>query len=181
MVPTAGNTTTARVTKIVDGDTIRTTKGTIRLVGIDTPEVGKCNAAKATAKTRKLVPVGSRVTLTRPKGNNNTDRYGRYLRYVSRNGVDVGGALIKAGLADARYDSRDGYPRHAKQARYRSLGRPLPRQAVLGNQQRGRVLGHLHRVPGVRAGRHQHRRPGPALHQDRLHHQEAPLSAGVAA
>jgi len=39
---------------------------------------------------------------------------------VSRNGVDVGGALIKAGLADARYDSRDGYPRHPKQARYRA-------------------------------------------------------------
>ena len=124
--PTAGNTTTARVTKIVDGDTIRTTKGTIRLVGIDTPERGRCNAAKATAKTRKLVPVGSRVTLTRPAGNNNKDRYGRLLRYVSRNGVDVGGALIKAGLADARYDSRDGYPRHAKQTRYRTWDARYP-------------------------------------------------------
>ena len=39
VVPTAGNTTTARVTKVVDGDTIRTTKGTIRLVGVDTPEI----------------------------------------------------------------------------------------------------------------------------------------------
>lgn len=133
VVPTAGNTTTARVTKIVDGDTIRTTKGTIRLVGIDTPEVGKCNAAKATAKTRKLVPVGSRVTLTRPVGNNNTDRYGRYLRYVSRNGVDVGGALIKAGLADARYDSRDGYPRHAKQARYRAWDARYPDKRCSGS------------------------------------------------
>ena len=132
VVPTAGNTTTARVTKIVDGDTIRTTKGTIRLVGIDTPEQGRCNATKATAKTRKLVPVGSRVTLTRPVGNNNTDRYGRLLRYVSRNGVDVGGALIKAGLADARYDSRDGYPRHAKQARYRSRDARYPDKPCTG-------------------------------------------------
>ena len=156
VVPTAGNTTTARVTKIVDGDTIRTTKGTIRLVGIDTPERGRCNAAKATAKTRKLVPVGSRVTLTRPEGNNNTDRYGRYLRYVSRNGVDVGGALIKAGLADARYDSRDGYPRHAKQARYRSLGRPLPRQAV----HRAPAAGQGRRTPTPGAGRTG--RTGPA-------------------
>lgn len=132
VVPTAGDTTTARVTKIVDGDTIRTTKGTIRLVGIDTPERGRCNAAKATAKTRKLVPVGSRVTLTRPAGNNNRDRYGRYLRYVSRNGVDVGGALIKAGLADARYDSRDGYPRHAKQARYRAWDARYPDKRCTG-------------------------------------------------
>lgn len=45
VVPTAGSTTTARVTKIVDGDTIRTTKGTLRLVGIDTPERGRCSAA----------------------------------------------------------------------------------------------------------------------------------------
>jgi endonuclease YncB( thermonuclease family) len=132
VVPTAGDTTTARVTKIVDGDTIRTTKGTIRLVGIDTPERGRCNAAKATAKTRKLVPVGSRVTLTRPAGNNNKDRYGRYLRYVSRNGVDVGGALIKAGLADARYDSLDGYPRHAKQARYRAWDARYPDKRCTG-------------------------------------------------
>ena len=145
VVPTAGNTTTARVTKIVDGDTIRTTKGTIRLVGVDTPEQGRCNATKATAKTRRLVPVGSRVTLTRPKGNNNTDRYGRLLRYVSRNGVDVGGALIKAGLADARYDSRDGYPRHAKQARYRSWDarypdKPCPEPAA-GQGRRTRTPG----------------------------------------
>ena len=131
-VPAAGNTTTARVTKIVDGDTIRTTKGTIRLVGIDTPERGRCNAAKATAKTRTLVPVGSRVKLTRPAGNNNKDRYGRLLRYVSRNGVDVGGALIKAGLADARYDSRDGYPRHAKQARYRAWDARYPDKRCTG-------------------------------------------------
>ena len=132
-VPAAGNTTTARVTKIVDGDTIRTTKGTIRLVGIDTPERGRCNAAKATAKTRTLVPVGSRVKLTRPAGNNNKDRYGRLLRYVSRNGVDVGGALIKAGLADARYDSRDGYPRHPKQARYRAWDARYPDKRCNGS------------------------------------------------
>lgn len=132
VVPTAGDTTTARVTKIVDGDTIRTTKGTIRLVGIDAPERGRCNAAKATAKTRKLVPVGSRVRLTRPAGNNNKDRYGRWLRYVSRSGVDVGGALIKAGLADARYDSRDGYPHHPKQARYRAWDARYPDKRCTG-------------------------------------------------
>lgn len=130
----AGNTSTARVTKIVDGDTIATTTGTIRLVGVDTPERGRCSAEKATAKTRTLVPVGSRVTLTRPAGNNNTDRYGRFLRYVSRNGVDVGGALIKAGLADARYDSRDGYPRHPKQARYRSWDARYPDQRCTGTR-----------------------------------------------
>ena len=32
--------------------------------------------------------------------------------------MDLGGAQIKAGLADARYDSRDGYGWHPKQAAY---------------------------------------------------------------
>jgi endonuclease YncB( thermonuclease family) len=119
LVPAASESTSARVTKIVDGDTIRTTKGTIRVIGIDTPEAGRCNAAKATANARRIAPVGSRVRLTLPSGQNNTDRHGRKLRYVSRNGIDLGGAQIKAGLADARFDSRDGYPWHPKQTDYR--------------------------------------------------------------
>jgi endonuclease YncB( thermonuclease family) len=118
-VVSKSSTTTARVTKVVDGDTIRTNRGTIRVIGIDTPEVGRCNARAATRNARRLVPVGSVVKLTLPAGENNTDRYGRKLRYVSRNGVDFGGAQIKAGLADARYDSRDGYPWHPKQSDYR--------------------------------------------------------------
>ena len=50
----------------------------------------------------------------------------RLTTHCSGNGVDVGGALIKAGLADARYDSRDGYPRHPKQTRYRSWDARYP-------------------------------------------------------
>ena len=42
-VVAASRTVSARVTKIVDGDTIKTTKGEIRVIGIDTP-----NTAAAT-------------------------------------------------------------------------------------------------------------------------------------
>ena len=142
----AASTTTARVTKVVDGDTIRTTKGTIRLIGVDTPERGRCNADRATAKAKKVAPVGSKVTLTRVKGENNTDRYGRYLRYVSRNGVDLGGAQIKAGLADARYDSRDGYPRHPKQGNYRLWDAKYPDKTCSSGSSTTSGA-HLHRVP----------------------------------
>ena len=136
MVPTAGNTTTARVTKIVDGDTIRTTKGTIRLVGIDTPERGRCNAAKATAKTRKLVPVGSRVTLTRPTGNNNKDRYGPLpaLRVPQRGRRRRGADQSRAGGCPLRLPRRLPPPRQA--GPLPRLGRPLPRQALHRHQQR---------------------------------------------
>lgn len=118
-------TVKARVLKVVDGDTIRTTKGTVRLIGVDTPEVNRCNAAQATANARRLAPVGSTVKLIKPKGNNK-DRYGRLLRYVTGKGVDIGGSQIKKGLADARYDSVDGYPRHPKQAKYRAWDKRYP-------------------------------------------------------
>jgi endonuclease YncB( thermonuclease family) len=114
----ADTTTTAKVIRVVDGDTIVTNRGTVRLVGIDTPERGKCGFGAATAKAKRLAPRGSTVRLTRPSGTDDKDRYGRILRYVSYKGGDLGGAQIKAGMAKARYDARDGYAWHPKQAPY---------------------------------------------------------------
>ena len=54
------------------------------------------------------------------------DRYDRLLRYVDVNGTDAGRELIGSGLAIARYDSRDGYERHARQARYVRLDSATP-------------------------------------------------------
>ena len=110
----------ARVTSWVDGDTVRTTRGTVRLIGMDTPERGqKCYRA-ATRSAKRLAPVGSRITLTRVLGRDNTDRYGRKLRYVrSFNAWDVGLRQIKRGLADARYDS-GSYGTHPRRAAYRA-------------------------------------------------------------
>lgn len=124
--PVQTTTSIARVTAVVDGDTIRTSRGTVRLIGMDTPERGRCGYNTATANARRLAPVGSQVTLVKVAGRDNQDRYGRYLRYVSRNKVDLGGAQIKAGLADARYDSRDGYGWHPKQDTYVALDRANP-------------------------------------------------------
>lgn len=116
----AGLTTNVTVSRVIDGDTIVTSRGRVRLIGIDTPERGMCGFGPATSQLRRLLPVGSRVTLTKVAGRDNQDRYGRYLRYVSIDGADVGAAMISAGLADARYDSRDGYGWHPKQDAYTS-------------------------------------------------------------
>lgn len=58
----AGTFTTARVTKVVDGDTIqvdqngdRRTDAIVRLVGIDTPEHGRCGYGAATRAMKSLV------------------------------------------------------------------------------------------------------------------------------
>lgn len=132
-VAAAASTTNARVVRVIDGDTILTSKGRIRLIGVDTPEVGQCNAGKATANAKRIAPVGSTVTLKRPAGENDKDAYGRLLRYMSRKGVDLGGSQIKKGLADARYDSRDGYPHHPKQAKYRKWDARYPDKKCKGS------------------------------------------------
>jgi endonuclease YncB( thermonuclease family) len=113
--------TRARVTSWVDGDTVRTTKGTVRLIGMDTPERGRECYWQATRSAKRLAPVGSRITLVRVLGRDNTDRYGRKLRYVQNVwNKDVGHKQIIRGLADARYDGQDGYGSHPRQRAYRT-------------------------------------------------------------
>jgi endonuclease YncB( thermonuclease family) len=111
------STTTARVGYVVDGDTIRLANGAyVRVIGIDTPERGDCGYRKATQHAKDVL--GSRVRLINPASVNDRDKYGRLLRYVQTlGGRDLGLAQINDG-ARARYDSRDGYQWHPRQARY---------------------------------------------------------------
>ncbi|KAM9862479.1 thermonuclease family protein [Leucobacter sp. BZR 635] len=106
---------------VVDGDTIRTDLGTVRIIGIDTPERGECGYADAAAVIRGLLSEGDRIVLALPSGQNGADRYERLLRYVATSdGVDVGLAQLEAGNAVTRYDSSDGYPKHPREAEYRA-------------------------------------------------------------
>src|SRR6478736_7659114 len=112
--------TSAKVVRWIDGDTVVTSQGTVRLIGVDTPERGKCGSVAATELARRLAPVGSRVQLSNPGSVDDEDQYGRILRYVNRGSVDVSARQIKAG-AKARYDGQDGYDQHPRQAWYRGL------------------------------------------------------------
>jgi endonuclease YncB( thermonuclease family) len=116
--PADASATTARVVRWVDGDTVETTQGTVRLIGIDTPERGACGSAAATRQAQAIAPAGSRVSLGNPASVIDRDKYGRKLRYVGTpTGRDVGLAQIRDG-ARARYDSRDGYQWHRREAAY---------------------------------------------------------------
>lgn len=86
----AASSTTARITKVIDGDTFRTTKGTIRVIGIDTRR-GGATPPGSPPRPRGSPPGGSKGALTRVKGESNTDRYGRS---GSRTGVELGKAQI---------------------------------------------------------------------------------------
>lgn len=107
------------VTKVIDGDTIDTTAGRIRLIGIDTPERGDCNYGAASDELANMISAqNDQVVLVRG-GADDTDRYGRLLRYVDTiGGQDLNLHMITSGYAVARYDSRDGYGPHDREDSY---------------------------------------------------------------
>jgi hypothetical protein len=61
--------------------------------------------------------LGQQVAI-KPGARDDVDRYGRLLRYVETAKYDAGRVLINEGLAIARYDSRDGYGAHPREAAY---------------------------------------------------------------
>lgn len=128
--PAAASGERARVLAWVDGDTVRTTAGVVRLIGVDAPESGTCGAQKALRVARRSAPVGSTVRLVAPSSVDDRDGYGRALRYVDRGRVDVALRLLRAGVP-ARFDSRDGYDAHPRQARYRAADAAHPDLCVV--------------------------------------------------
>jgi endonuclease YncB( thermonuclease family) len=105
--------TDAKVTKVIDGDTIQVlfNDGTqhsvhrVRLIGIDTPEVGRCGYLEAKNYLEKRI-LGETVSL-KTGGTSDQDGLNRLLRYVELNDVDQGLALLESGLAIHKYDSTD--------------------------------------------------------------------------
>jgi micrococcal nuclease len=71
----------------------------VRLIGIETPEVGECYGKPALARTRQLAQ-GRRVTLKGDPSQDTYDRYGRLLAYVwLPGGRDLGFQLLAGGFA----------------------------------------------------------------------------------
>lgn len=100
---------TAIVATVTDGDTIRVTDpdgddlGRVRLALIDAPELARddrpeeCWAPQAAAVLAELAPVGATVTLRPDPEQPDRDRYGRLIRFVEHNGLDLGHQLLTAG------------------------------------------------------------------------------------
>lgn len=91
-----------RVTRVIDGDTIVIEGGEhVRYVGVDTPETVKpetavqCYGKEASDRNKQLVE-GKQVVLVRDTSDR--DDFGRLLRYVYVDGIDVSGALIRDGF-----------------------------------------------------------------------------------
>lgn len=107
----AGEGTSVAVIRVVDGDTIDVRSGAniyrTRILGIDSPEVVdpdspvECWGPESSAWAHQMLD-GLTVTLTPDPGHDDTDRYGRALRYVALpDGTDYSILAAKRGMARA--------------------------------------------------------------------------------
>lgn len=91
----------AVVTSVTDGDTIEVRIGSVgyrvRYIGINTPE--RDEVCYDEARRANLALVGGR-TVTLVAERENTDRFGRLLRYVYADGIFVNARLIEEGWAE---------------------------------------------------------------------------------
>jgi micrococcal nuclease len=92
-----------RVTCVVDGDTFWLKGQKIRVADIDTPEISspRCDAEfqlgqRAKYRMQELLNAGP---IALEPADRATDRYGRALFRVTRNGESLGGTLVGEGLA----------------------------------------------------------------------------------
>ncbi len=92
------------VVDIVDGDTIKVMengkKTTVRLIGIDAPEVKEkeCMYSEATQELEELI-LDQEVILQKDSSQDDLDKYGRELRYVFLDSTNVNEYMISKGFA----------------------------------------------------------------------------------
>ncbi|MGO2943967.1 MAG: thermonuclease family protein [Brevibacterium aurantiacum] len=115
-ISTEGAGRTVVVEWVIDGDTFVTTDDErIRVLGIDTPEIGRDGAddepcAREAKQTTSGFLEGGEATIVTDSAAGDTDRYGRTLAYVETDGRDLGRELLEKGLADV-YRAEPGITR----------------------------------------------------------------------
>ncbi len=102
-----------RINCVVDGDTIWVKGEKIRIADIDTPEIfsPKCASEKARGEeaTARLADLLNQGPFELVDYERETDRYGRSLKIVMRNGRSLGGVLVAEGLAREWDGARHGW------------------------------------------------------------------------
>ena len=108
-LPPSGGLVVERV-EVIDGDTVAVAgpggdRQRVRIIGIDTPEVAhdgrprECWAQEATGALRALTEQADEVRLVEDDAVGDRDDYGRLLRQVFVDDIDVGEQLLAAGHA----------------------------------------------------------------------------------
>lgn len=124
----------ATVLFIIDGDTLTVAlsdgrSDTVRLIGINTPELAECFADEATDVLAALTPPGSQIAMT--VDSSDRDQFDRLLRYLWVGQMSVNEELVRRGAAIAtryppdttmadRLDSAEAAARTAKRGLWSS-------------------------------------------------------------
>jgi hypothetical protein len=88
-------------TEIIDGDTFRLVTGdTVRLIGIDAPELSQPGGVLSREYLAHLI-CGKPITLE--MGYEDRDKYNRQLRFVYIDNLCINEEMIRQGYAEARY------------------------------------------------------------------------------
>lgn len=126
----------ARVTRVIDGDTVEVTVGvqrtSLRAIGIDTPELDprtlvQCFGREASARTKELLE-GQTVSLEADSSQSDRDQYGRTLRYVwLADGRLFNLEMIREGFAheytfEVPYKYQEAFKRAQAEAREQNRG-----------------------------------------------------------
>jgi len=98
--------------RVIDGDTIETNLGKVRLLGINTPE--KKEPYYQEANDFLMQYEGKEIELERTIENK--DKYGRLLRYVFYDGKFINEEILKQGLANFYSYNEDKYTSKLKKA-----------------------------------------------------------------
>ena len=102
----------AIVTRIIDGDTIETSIGKVRLLGINTPEKNNMGYEEAGEFLKPLE--GKEIELER--GIENKDKYSRLLRYVFFGNKLVNKEILENGFGSVYIYEQDKYLRILRKA-----------------------------------------------------------------
>ena len=114
--------TTAKVVRWVDGDTVVTSKGTVRLIGVDTPERGRCGRVTPPPTRRGWPPPGPPSSWATRRVSGTATGTTASCATSTGGRTDLATRQIIKG-AKARYDGRDGYQWHPRQSKYRATDR----------------------------------------------------------
>ena len=128
----ATNSESGIISRVIDGDTIDVLIGDtterVRLIGIDTPETVdprkpvQCFGKEASEKTEGLLPQGMIVSLISDPTQDDRDKYGRLLRYITASdGTDIQLFLIEEGFGreytyDIPYERQTEYKKAQREA-----------------------------------------------------------------